>query len=197
MPENAAAQDVAVEVKQDVPRWTALDLAIFACVMDRENVADPVEAAIGRSVDHHHINITKEVVTMQTAYIRVDGEQRVGLMLGRWDAKLLNFTWASPKTRQLQKEHLAKYAAAPDCFTPAIMKSLNKLFDTDVVALDAKYAKLLPYLMAVLNRAFNVIRFETEAPLNYVQLYFLIKSYVPCNLDFDGFVANVRQVAEA
>ncbi len=85
----------------------------------------------------------------------------------------------------MMKEHMLKYG---NLFEN--INTVDKLMDNIFIKIPKAYCNVIPYLLSIINPAFNLVRFETED--SKVSCYNLITLNLRNYFNFDNFVEHIE-----
>lgn len=156
-----------------------LDKLLFAAVL---KYRDTFEKVITKSLKYQ-IKLTKDVAQLKKIKINVikNGENftRNIFMLGYHNKSEEIFRWFN-SMNEIALKHIQRHNIK-DIFGSDT--TIKKLFQPEI-EISNKYHYVIPYLVAIFNPAYNIVRFEHGD--TYV--YAMIQLNIVNNFDFDDFV---------
>jgi hypothetical protein len=163
------------------------DNLFFEIVKKHKN---DIEETIENSVKFK-LEMTKEIVTFETTKIKAINKltnkttEHDILHFGLYDSDSETFRWLG-NLNQIMKEHIEKYG---NLFEN--IPTINKIINNENIKINKKNHYAIPYLMAIINPAFNLVRFESEDASKFI--YVLINLKLKNNIDFDEFVEDIEK----
>ena len=162
-----------------------LDELFFHTILLNKQLFDNM---INKTLEYK-LNLTKDIVQLQTSKIDVEykGETKkhIIILFGLYNKIGRIYKWIG-QTHKLLVEQLMRYDVE-DIF--GTFHTIDKIFSSEFVIGNREHLAI-PYLMAILNPALNLVRFESEDGSLY--FYALINLDIKDNFIFEKFISDMR-----
>lgn len=136
----------------------------------------------------YKLNLTKDIVKLKTSKIEVDfnGKTKTHtiILFGLYDKIRRIYKWIG-QTNELLVEQVIRYDVENIFGT---WQTIDKIFSPEYV-IGNKEHMTIPYFIAILNPAFNLIKFESEDGTLY--FYALVNLGIKDNFIFEKFISDM------
>lgn len=137
----------------------------------------------------YKLNLTKDIVQLKTSNIEVEfnGKTKTHtiILFGLYDKIGRKYKWMG-QTNELLAEQVIRYDVE-NIF--GSWQTIDKIFSPEYI-IGNKEHMAIPYFIAILNPAFNLIRFESEDGTLY--FYALINLGLKDNFIFEKFISDMN-----
>jgi hypothetical protein len=164
--------------------FNKLDELFFHTILLNKQLFDDM---MDKTIEYK-LNLTKDIVQLRTSKIDVeyDGKTKkhIIILFGLYDKIGRIYKWMG-QTNELLAEQLMRYDVE-DIF--GTYQTIDKIFSSEFTIANKEHLAI-PYLMAILNPAFNLIRFESEDGSLY--FYALVNLGIKDNFIFEKFISDM------
>jgi hypothetical protein len=164
--------------------YTNEDLLFFSIIL--KSCRETYEKVITDSLSYK-LYLTKDIIDLKKTKIKViDKTNKIShkqiIPFGFYDEKKKIFSWY----KCMKKDFYDHLIISGIKKTFDSLETIDKLF-LDEVIIDKKNHNVIPYVMAVFNPNFNVIRFQALDAI----IYAFVKLDIEDNMNFDNFIETV------
>ena len=170
--------------------YTDEDLLLFNIIL--KSCRETYEKVINDSLSYK-LDLTKDIIDFKKSKIKViDKNNKISykeiIPFGFYNEKQTKFSWY----KFIKKDFYDHLIISGIKQTFDSLETIDKLF-LDEVIIDKKNHNVIPYIMAVFNPNFNVIRFQAVD----ATIYAFVKLDIKDNLNFDNFMemASIYNIA--
>ena len=161
-----------------------LDELFFSTILLNKQLFDDM---MNKTLDYK-LNLTKDIVQLKTPKIEVEfnGKTKTHtiILFGLYDKIKKIYKWIG-QTNELLIEQVIRYDVE-NIF--GNWQTIDKIFSSEYV-IGNKEHMAIPYFIAILNPAFNLIRFESEDGNLY--FYALVNLGIKDNFIFEKFISDM------
>jgi hypothetical protein len=137
----------------------------------------------------YDLDITKDIVELKTPKIKVEHNgkktEKIIILFGEYNLVNNIFGWIGESNdlfiQQLERYDVKKIFGS--------YRTLDKILKKEF-KISEKYHIAIPYLMAILNPAFNIVSFKTP---NSTYIYALVNLGIKDNFNFEKFIKNMQK----
>lgn len=151
------------------------------------------EDTMKKSLDYN-LDITKEIMELKTTDIKVKHKGKTSnnmiILFGLYNKINKLFKWIGDSNYLLQNQ-LNRYDIKSIFGS---QRTLDKIFKHEYI-ISEKYHEAIPYLMAILNPAFNLVSFAT--PDDSMYFYAFVNLGIKDNFIFEKFVSDMLRYRNA
>lgn len=162
-----------------------LDELFFSTILLNKQLFDNT---MDKSLEYK-LNLTKDIVQLKTSKIEVEfnGKTKIHtiILFGLYDKIRRVYKWMG-QTNELLGEQVIRYDVENIFGT---WHTIDKIFSPEYV-IGIKEHMAIPYFIAILNPAFNLIRFESEDGNLY--FYSLVNLGIKDNFIFEKFISDMN-----